>query len=198
MESYRTINQSTKNTYSIIVCIILLLWVIPTIQAQEVVVKTNTLYWLTGTINAGGEMAIGERTSCQLSVQYNPWNLADNKKIKHCWLQPEVRYWFSDVFMGAFMGAQLNWGQYNIGKIGPFKTIKEHRYQGNLIGCGVTAGYQWMLSSVFNLEASASIGYLHLHYKKYGPEYGDYLLKESYSNYGGPYQIGLSLVYILK
>ncbi|MCI5581048.1 MAG: DUF3575 domain-containing protein [Phocaeicola plebeius] len=167
-------------------------------QAQEAAIKTNALYLLTGTMNIGGELATGEQTSLSLQVQYHPWEWGNNKKMKHIWVQPEYRYWWKGVFTGSFMGIHLNWANYNIAKMPPITTLKNHRYQGNAIGCGLTYGYQWLLGTYWNLETSVSAGYLHLHYKRYGPEKNDPMEKESYSNYIGPYQVGVTLTYFLR
>ena len=45
-------------------------------------VKTNTLYWLTTTINIGAEIGLGKNTTIDLLGTYNPWSFGDNKKIK--------------------------------------------------------------------------------------------------------------------
>ena len=166
--------------------------------AQELAMKTNTLGWISGSMNLGLEWASGEKSTVLVQAQYNPWNLGENKKIKHVWVQPEYRFWWKNAFAGSFTGIHLNWANYNIGKVSPITVLKDHRFQGNAIGCGITYGCQWMLGTYWNLEASLGVGYLHIHYKKYGPEVGDKLLKESFSNYVGPYQIGLSLSYFIK
>ena len=178
---------------------ILLCWLVNTsVHAQEVAVKTNALYLLTGSLNVGGEWAFSDRLSVSLQVQYNPWEWGENKKMKHILVQPEYRYWWKSAFAGSFTGIHLNWANFNVGKMTPFTTVKNHRYQGNTIGCGVTYGYQWMLNAFWNLEVSVSAGYLHVHHKRYGPEAGDPLQKDSYSNYVGPYQVGVTLTYFLK
>lgn len=178
--------------------LLLLLLMSAAAQAQELAVKTNALYWLTGTLNVGGEWAFNDRSSVSLQVQYNPWEWGENKKIKHILVQPEYRYWWNSTYAGSFTGIHLNWANFNMGKMTPFTTLKNHRYQGNAMGCEVTYGYQWMLNAYWNLEASVSAGYLHLHYKRYGSEEGDRMQKDSYSNYVGPYQVGITLSYFLK
>ena len=45
-------------------------------------VKTNTLYWLTTTINIGAEIGLGKNTTIDLLGTYNPWSFGDNKKNK--------------------------------------------------------------------------------------------------------------------
>ena len=69
-------------------------------------VKTNTLYWLTTTINIGAEIGLGKNTTIDLLGTYNPWSFGDNKKIKHWLVQPEFRYWTCERFNGHFWGLQ--------------------------------------------------------------------------------------------
>lgn len=42
--------------------------------------------------------------------------------------------------------------------------MKEHRYEGYFWGGGLSAGYQWVVSNRFNIEASLGIGYVHTRY----------------------------------
>ena len=133
-------------------------------SAQSIAVKSNVLYDLTGTFNLGGEIRCDDTHSFNLSVNYNPWNLGENKKMKHILIQPEYRWWLNETFIGSFFGVQAHFAQYNFGGTTPFTTVKNNRYQGNLIGCGITYGHQWLLSTFWSLEASISVGYAHLTY----------------------------------
>ena len=67
--------------------------------------------------------------------------------MKHILIQPEYRWWLNETFIGSFFGVQAHFAQYNFGGTTPFTTVKNNRYQGNLIGCGITYGHQWLLSS---------------------------------------------------
>ena len=96
------------------------------------------------------------------------------KKASHWLVQPELRYWTCDVFNGWFFGLHAHGGQMNIGGIDvPFVLqkgdgkMKEHRYEGYFWGGGLSAGYQWVVSNRFNIEASLGIGYVHTRYDKY-------------------------------
>lgn len=166
--------------------------------SQSLAVKSNVLYDLTGTINIGGEIRCNDQHSFHLGINYNPWNRSENKKMKHFLIQPEYRYWFDETFFGSFVGLQAHFAQYNFGGTTPFTTVKNNRYQGNLIGFGVTYGYQWLLSTLWSLEASLSIGYAHLNYDKYGPAKGDALIEKSHTNYFGPTGIGISFIYFIR
>lgn len=166
--------------------------------SQSIALKSNVLYDLTGTINIGGEIRCSDKHSFHLGINYNPWNWGENKKMKHFLIQPEYRYWLDETFLGSFVGVQAHFAQYNFGSTTPFRTVKDNRYQGNLIGFGVTYGYQWILSTFWSLEASLSLGYAHLKYDKYGPAKGDALIEKSRANYVGPTQIGISFIYFIQ
>ena len=158
-----------RHSYLLIIAIMLTVISSRTASAQSIAVKSNILYDLTGTLNLGGEIRCDDTHSFSLSVNYNPWNLGENKKMKHILVQPEYRWWLNETFIGSFFGVQAHFAQYNFSGTTPFTTVKNNRYQGNLIGCGVTYGHQWLLSTFWSLEASISVGYAHLTYDKYGP-----------------------------
>ena len=162
-----------RHSYLFIIAIMLAVITPRIASAQSIAVKSNVLYDLTGTFNLGGEIRCDDTHSFNLSVNYNPWNLGENKKMKHILIQPEYRWWLNETFIGSFFGVQAHFAQYNFGGTTPFTTVKNNRYQGNLIGCGIT-------------------------YDKYGPAKGDALIKKSHSNYVGPTQLGISFIYFIQ
>ena len=166
--------------------------------SQSIAIKSNVLYDITGTINLGGEIKCFDDQSFSLSLNYNPWEFGSNKKMKQFQIQPEYRKWFDQVFIGSFIGVEAHYARYNFGSMTPFTTIRNNRYQGTLVGLGATYGYQWIINPYWNLEASISLGYSYLDYKKYGPEKGDALFKKSHSNYWGPTQLGLTFIYFIR
>lgn len=167
-------------------------------QAQSLAVKSNLLYDITGTLNLGGEIKCSDAQSFCLNLSYNPWESGENKKMKLFLIQPEYRKWLNETFIGSFVGIQAHYGLYNFGKSTPFTTVKNNRYQGTAVGVGITYGHQWILSSYWSLEASLSMGYMHLNYKKYEPQEGGALLDKSRSNYWGPTQASVSIVYFIQ
>lgn len=74
--------------------------------------------------------------------------------------------------------------------------LKDHRYEGWYAGGGVTAGYQWMLSRHWNLEASIGLGYDYIKYDKYECGECGEKIKSSDSHYVGPTKAALSFIYI--
>lgn len=55
-----------------------------TLNAQDVAVKTNALYWALTTPNAAVEVALSQKVTLNLLAAYNPWTFADDKKM-HFW-----------------------------------------------------------------------------------------------------------------
>lgn len=158
-------------------------------SAQEVALKTNSLYWLTTTPNLGIELGLGRKVTLDISGAYNPWTFKDDKKMRFWLAQPEVKYWFCEKFEGHFVGLHLHGAQY-------FGGFKDKRYDGYLAGGGFTYGYDWILSPHWNLEAAIGIGYAHLWYKESDRIPCLKCYEKKHKNYFGPTKAALSLIYI--
>ena len=171
-----------------------------TLQAQEIAIKTNLLYDATTTPNLALELGTSQKQTIQLMYSWNPWKFSDTKQLRHWLLSLEYRWWFCHRFNGSFLGIHALGGQYNISGIKlPFgikPSFKNHRYEGWLVGGGITYGYQWILGKHWNLEASIGVGYLRLNYKKYECKECGEELDHKKRNYVGPTKAALSLVYL--
>ena len=55
-----------------------------------------------------------------------------------------------------------------------------------------------MISPLWNLEASIALGYAYLSYDKYRQEKGTPRIEKAHTNYVGPTQIGISLIYFIQ
>lgn len=200
--------RTTKIVTTIIYIAFLL--IASNLQAQSIAIKSNILYDLTTSLNIGGEIRCDNAHTFNFSINYNPWNFSNNKKMKHILLQPEYRKWFNEAFVGSFIGIQAHYAQYNFSGMLPWgfsngkmlgienRQIANNRFQGNLVGFGISYGYQWMISPQWNLEAGFALGYAHLNYKRYGQPKGAALIEKAQTNYWGPTQIGISLVYFIQ
>ena len=180
------------------------------LSAQKYVVKTNVLYDLTATFNAGIEIALSPRWTLDISGNFNPWKFgkvkSDNpvadqagarKRWKHWMLQPEFRYWFCQRFGGDFLGFHAIGGCYNVGGIGPFTAVKEHRYQGWGIGGGIAYGHSWIISRHWNIEAELGIGYIYSRNDKFNClGCGRKIDEDRSRNYFGPTKAAINLVYV--
>lgn len=176
-----------------------------TASAQNVVVKTNLLYDITAAANLGIEFKVAPKWTVDISGNLNAWTFSDNKKWKHWVLQPEARYWLCERFNGHFVGAHLVGGIYNMGNwntdftfLGTdFGQLKEHRYEGWLVGAGIAYGYHWMLGRHWSVEAEIGIGYVYTQADKYEcPRCGEQLENNKPHHYVGPTKAAVNLIYV--
>lgn len=175
-----------------------------TVKAQNTAVKTNILYDVFLNVNVGIEVSLASRWTFDLSADYNGWTLSHERKWKHWLLQPEVRYWFCDRFVGHFVGAHALGGQYNVGSLKnslsflgtDFSVVSDRRYQGWFVGAGIAYGYAWILNKHWNLEAELGLGWVHTRYDVYPcATCGTKLAKDKSHNYFGPTKAAVNLVY---
>ncbi|MGL5979440.1 MAG: DUF3575 domain-containing protein [Phocaeicola sp.] len=136
-------------------------------------VKTNLMGWATTTCNLGTEFSVGKKSTIQLFGALNPWEFSGNKRFRYWTIMPEYRWWLCQSFNGFFFGAHAMAGQFNIKNVdvplGILPKIEKGRhYEGWYVGAGITYGYQWVISSHWNIEASVGVGYDHIKYKLYG------------------------------
>lgn len=119
--------------------------------AQTVAVKSDLL---TGSMlaspNLGVELKLSERFTLEAGFHYNPFPAGGDRRWKHWFVQPELRYWMCQPYGGHFFGANLMYGVYNVAKarlpFGLFKGIRSERYEGDFTGVGISYGYHFILS----------------------------------------------------
>lgn len=175
------------------------------VSAQDVAVKTNLLYDMTTTMNLGAEVRMSPQWTLDVSANWNPWTFSDNKKWKQLSFQPEARYWFCEAFNGHFLGAHLLGGIYNMSNwdtdftfLGTdFGKLKDHRYEGWMLGAGIAYGYQWILSKHWSIEAEIGIGYVYSRYDKYRCAGCGRKTEEGKSHhFVGPTKAAVNLIYV--
>lgn len=159
--------------------------------AQKAVLKTNTLYWLTGTPNLGAELKLGKTFSLDVSGNYHPFKFKEDKAIKHWLIQPELCYWPCKAFKGHFVGLHGHYAGYNV-------SWKDYRYEGNLFGGGISYGYQWLLSVRWSIEAEIGVGYSRLRYDKFECRDCGAYIGSGHKNYVGPTRAAVNFIYVLK
>ena len=173
------------------------------ISAQDWRLKTNLAYWATTTPNIGAEKKISDQWSINFSTGWNPFTFSKNKKLKHIALQTEVRRWLDSPFSGHFLGANLLYSHYNVGRVhfpfGLFPKVKNHRFQGDLGAIGFVYGYDWQLdkSNRWNLEAAIGLGVGITHYTKYNCEKCASAIEKKTKVFVMPTKLAVSLVYNL-
>ena len=178
--------------------LLLLLIALPSSSAaQQVALKTNMLFWLTGTPNMGGELGAGRQFTFGVWGAYNAWKYPDDMKLNLYAAEAEARYWFCRKFEGHFVGVHGQYGHFNIGQISFISSLKEHVLRGDLYGGGLSYGYHWALGERWGLEAIFGVGYLQLKYEKLKcAECGERVGRYNHKYYG-PTRAGISLIYFL-
>lgn len=161
------------------------------VSAQKIALKTNALEWATATSNISAEFAFGKKMSGELSVLYNPFTFSGNKKISGIAFQPEIKYWFCIPFYKHYIGIHPFFSDYNVG-------WTKYRYQGQLYGCGLSYGYQMILSKRLNLEFTLGVGYARMDHDRYERYRCGLFLDSLTGNYFGLTKLGISIVYFIK
>lgn len=116
-------------------------------RSQVVAVKTNVLYDATTTFNLGAEVAFDKHLSLDISGNYNPWTLPDDKSIKHWLVQPELRYWLHERFNGHFFGVHALYADYDVAGKTLLNVMKsDYAYEGNAYG----GGFRMAISCIFH------------------------------------------------
>lgn len=156
-----------KNVLLILLLLIGIFCSAPQVQAQKWAVKTNLLYWATGTLNAGGEMTVSEHSTVNLTFNLNPWTYGADNKIQHWFLRPEYRYWVTEPHTRLFFSAHVMAGGFEVGgfkvpfigdKFRQLKTLMTTYRCGTFVAAGVGLGYSFYLSPHLNLEVSGGVG----------------------------------------
>ncbi len=210
---YEEINQDMLMKRFLTLVLISFLACAGTASAQKFVAKTNTLYWLTTTPNAGLELAMADRWTFELAAGYNPWTLSskENIKVKHFLVTPEVRYWFCEAFLGHFIGLNGNYTQFNVGGVHVptlFYKVDSHgifmddlqyaRSQGWAAGAGLTYGYSWPIARRWNMEFTVGLGWWYTEYDKFESRRCGMFLSQVNRHVVGLTDLGLSFIYLIK
>jgi hypothetical protein len=189
----------TKRMRILIVC--LLAGVPASLGAQSLAVKTNLLYWGTGTINAGVEASLTERITLHVTGGYNPIKLkateTSTPSLEHMVVDVEGRWWMCSRFDGTFFGAQAFYGNYKIEDVPLIKLPKTHRYEGTGFGAGVVVGNHWAIGRRWGLEASVGAGMVMMQYDKMLQNQGETLGKFK-QTYFGPTKVNISFMYFIR
>ncbi|MDL2319549.1 DUF3575 domain-containing protein [Alistipes sp. OttesenSCG-928-B03] len=183
--------------------IILLFLLFPTaVFAQNFAIKNNLVYDATMTPNLGFEIALSDFSTIDISGGYNPFTFKNGKSFKHWLIQPEYRMWFCEKFNGGFWGVHLHGSVFRVSRLklpfGMFESLRDNRYEGWLVGGGLSCGYHLMLGKSWGLEGVLGAGYAYIDYKKYPcPDCGP--MKEAANkHYFGVTKLAISFVYIIR
>ena len=171
--------------------------------AQQLAVKHNFVADALSSPNVSLEIKLGSRTTLDLTGHYYPfYNKESNYRKRHWLLQPELRFWRCEPFSGWFWGVHGLAGEFNLSEaqlpFGLYKGVQSSRYEGFVLGGGLSLGYQWVLSPHWGVEAEVGGGYVHAGYDRYYCAHCGEKTGDGVKHYLGPTKVAVSLVYIIK
>ena len=122
--------------------------------------RANLLRWATLTPDLGVEWRICPSWGIAVNGSWTSWTWSDKDRRYALWeVAPEVRYYMGEK-KAWHLGAMFKAGQFNY-------KLSETGKQGDLMGGGITAGYQLRLNKALALDFNLGLGYLNADYEKY-------------------------------
>jgi len=185
-----------------ILSLFLLLFCLADLHSQALTVKSDLLTGALSSPNLAVEVKLSDRFTLEAGFHYNPFPAGGDKRWKHWFVQPELRYWMCQPFGGHFFGTHLLYGVYNAGGMKPplglFKGIRSSRYEGDFLGLGVSYGYHFILSPRWSIETNLGIGFLHAGYERYRCLHCGEQTGGGHKNFIAPTRVAVSLVYLIN
>ena len=122
--------------------------------------RANLLRWATLTPDLGVEWRICQSWGIAVNGSWTSWTWSDKDRRYALWeVAPEVRYYMGEK-KAWYLGAMFKAGQFNY-------KLSETGKQGDLMGGGITAGYQLQLNKALTLDFNLGMGYLNVDFEKY-------------------------------
>ena len=153
--------------------------------------RANLLRWATLTPDLGVEWRICPSWGIAVNGSWTSWTWSDKDRRYALWeVAPEVRYYMGEK-KAWYLGAMFKAGQFNY-------KLSETGKQGDLMGGGITAGYQLRLNKALALDFNLGLGYLNADFEKYEVIDGVRVrCGNETKNWCGPINAGVTLVWKL-
>ena len=153
--------------------------------------RANLLRWATLTPDLGVEWRICPSWGIAVNGSWTSWTWSDKDRRYALWeVAPEVRYYMGEK-KAWYLGAMFKAGQFNY-------KLSETGKQGDLMGGGITAGYQLRLNKALDLDFNLGLGYLNADFEKYEVIDGVRVrCGNETKNWCGPINAGVTLVWKL-
>ena len=153
--------------------------------------RANLLRWASLTPDLGVEWRICPSWGIAVNGSWTSWSWNDKDRRYALWeVAPEVRYYMGEK-KAWHLGAMFKAGQFNY-------KLSETGKQGDLMGGGITAGYQLRLNKALDLDFNLGLGYLNADFEKYEVIDGVRVrCGNETKNWCGPINAGVTLVWKL-
>ena len=157
----------------------------------EISLRANLLRWATLTPDLGLEWRICPSCGIAVNGSWTSWTWSDKDRRYALWeVAPEIRYYMGEK-KAWYLGAMFKAGQFNY-------KISETGKQGDLMGGGITTGYQLRLNKALTLDFNLGLGYLNADFEKYEVIDGVRVrCGNETKNWCGPINAGVTLVWKL-
>jgi len=153
--------------------------------------RANLLRWATLTPDLGLEWRICPSCGIAVNGSWTSWSWNDKDRRYALWeVAPEIRYYMGEK-KAWYLGAMFKAGQFNY-------KISETGKQGDLMGGGITTGYQLRLNKALALDFNLGLGYLNADFEKYEVIDGVRVrCGNETKNWCGPINAGVTLMWKL-
>ena len=153
--------------------------------------RANLLRWATLTPDLGVEWRICPSWGIAVNGSWTSWTWSDKDRRYALWeVAPEVRYYMGEK-KAWYLGALFKAGQFNY-------KLSETGKQGDLMGGGITAGYQLRLNKALALDFNLGLDYLNADFEKYEVIDGVRVRRGNETkDWCGPINAGVTLVWKL-
>ena len=153
--------------------------------------RANLLRWATLTPDLGVEWRICPSWGIAVNGSWTSWTWSDKDRRYALWeVAPEIRYYMGEK-KAWYLGAMFKAGQFNY-------KISETGKQGDLMGGGITTGYQLRLNKALALDFNLGLGYLNADFEKYEVIDGVRVRRGNETkDWCGPINAGVTLVWKL-
>ena len=122
--------------------------------------RANLLRWATLTPDIGVEWRICPSWGIAVNGSWTSWTWSNKDRRYALWeVAPEVRYYMGEK-RAWYLGAMFKAGQFNY-------KLSETGKQGDLMGGGITTGYQLRMNKALGLDFNLGLGYLNADFEKY-------------------------------
>ena len=160
-------------------------------DSYTISLRANLLRWATLTPDLGIEWRISPSVGIMVNGSWTSWTWQDNARRYALWeVMPEVR-WYLGEKKAWYVGAMFKAGQFN------YKFSGTGR-QGDLLGGGITGGYQLRLTEALSMDFTLGLGYLNADTERYDVIDGVRVRSGNETKHWiGPINVGVTLVWKL-
>ena len=122
--------------------------------------RANLLRWAILAPDLGVEWRICPSWGIAVNGSWTSWTWSNKDRRYALWeVAPEVRYYMGEK-RAWYLGAMFKAGQFNY-------KLSETGKQGDLMGGGITTGYQLRMNKALGLDFNLGLGYLNADFEKY-------------------------------